>query len=282
MAWLGAALDAGRRRGCRGSRLRLLASGTIVTVGVTVVAAGAGWLVALAAERLGMLGVVLEAVALKVTLSARGLAVAAERVASSLARGDTATARAVVGLHLVSRPTATLDAPRVASAAIESVAENLTDAVLAPLLFYVVLGLPGAAAYRAINTADAMHGYREGGLEHFGKAAARLDDLANLVPARLAALSLVLAAGLGRADARSAWTSMWHHHALTTSPNAGWTMAAMAGALGVRLEKPGHYAFGQGRDPQAADVWASVRLLWIGVAIAASLSCLIAISISSI
>jgi len=279
---MGAALDAGRRRLCRGSPARLLATGTALTVGVTIAAAAAGWVVTLVAERLGPLGIVLDIVALKGTLAARGLAAAAESVASSLARGDTAAARAVVGWHLVSRPTATLAAPHVASAAIESVAENLTDSVFAPLLFYAVLGLPGAAAYRAINTADAMLGYREGALEHFGKTAARLDDLWNLVPARLTALSLVLAAGLGGGDARGAWASMWRQHALTASPNAGWTMAAMAGALGVRLEKPGHYVLGHGPRPEVSDVRASLRLLWITTAIAAVASSLMAIWIGQV
>lgn len=279
---MGSALNAGRRRLCRGSPARLLAAGTALTVGVTIAAAAAGWLVALAAERLGPLGIVLEVVALKTTLAARGLATAAGSVAASLARDDIAAARAAVGRHLVSRPTTTLDAPHVASAAIESVAENLTDSVLAPLLSYAVLGLPGAAAYRAINTADAMLGYREGPLEHFGKAAARLDDLLNLVPARLAALLLVLAAGLGGGDARGAWRSTWRQHALTASPNAGWTMSAMAGALRVRLEKPDHYVLGQGRWPDVSDVRTSLRLLWIATALSAAGAILVAIVIAPV
>ena len=276
---MGSVLAAGRRRLCRGSPARLFALGAALTVGVAITAAAVGWIVTLLAERLGPLALILEIVALKATLAARGLATAAEGVASSLRRGDAAAARVAVGGHLVSRPTATLDVPRVASAAIESVAENLTDSVLAPLLFYAVLGLPGAAAYRAINTADAMFGYREGALEHFGKAAARLDDLCNLVPSRFAALLLVLAAGIGGGDARSAWTSMWREHARTASPNAGWTMAAMAGALGVRLEKVGHYVLGQGRWPAASDVSASVRLLGIAAALSAAVSALIVLLI---
>jgi adenosylcobinamide-phosphate synthase len=265
---MGAALQAGRRRLCRGSPAQLLAAGAALTVGVAIAAAAAGWGVALAAARLGLVGIVVEAVALKTMLAARGLAAAAETVASSLARDDISAARAAVGWHLVSRTTGQLDAPHVASAAIESVAENLTDSVLAPFFFYVVLGLPGVAAYRAINTADALFGYREGALEHFGKAAARLDDLLNFLPARLAALVLVLAAGLGGGDPRGAWTCLWRQHERTASPNAGWTMAAMAGALAVRLEKPGHYVLGDGRWPEVADVRASLRVFWIATVIA--------------
>jgi adenosylcobinamide-phosphate synthase len=155
----------------------------------------------------------------------------------------------------VSRPTATLDAGHVASGAIESVAENLTDALVAPVACFVAFGLPGALAYRALNTADTMLGYREGPLEYFGKAAARLDDVANLVPARLAALAIVLAAGVSSA---AAWLAMARDHARTASPNAGWTMAAMAGALGVTLHKPAAYRLGRGPMPAAGDIERSI------------------------
>ena len=136
--------------------------------------------------------------ALKSTLALRGLTAAGREVAGALERGDLVAARASVGRHLVSRPTATLRAEQVAAGAIESLAENLTDSFVAPLMFYLLFGLPGACAYRALNTADSMLGYREGALEYFGKLAARLDDVANLIPARLAALALVVAAGPAR------------------------------------------------------------------------------------
>jgi adenosylcobinamide-phosphate synthase len=173
-----------------------------------------------------------------------------------------------VGRHLVSRPTAGLDSSSVASAAVESVAENTTDSVVAPLLFYAVLGLPGAAVYRAVNTADAVLGYRTGVLEHFGKAAARLDDLLNLLPARLAAALLVIAAPLAGASASGAVRVLWADGQRTASPNAGLAMAAAAGALDLRLEKPGHYRLGAGRPPVPADIRRSVRLLWTAVGLA--------------
>src|SRR5262249_54209283 len=154
--------------------------------------------------------------------------------------------RGLVGFHLVSRPTSGLSEGQVASAAVESAAENLTDAFVAPLLWYSALGLAGAFLYRTVNTADAMIGYREGALEYFGKASARLDDLLSLIPARIAGLAVVGAAALTGEDFRSAWTTMHHDHGRTASPNAGWTMSAMAGALGVMLEKPGTYRLGAG------------------------------------
>ncbi len=261
MAWIGTALGAGRDRLCRGGPARLVLAGATVTLVVTGIAALAGGALAHVAAVLGPAGLVLEALALKMTLSARSLAAAARGVGRDLERNDLTAARTAVGRHLVSRSTVTLDASRVASAAVESVAENLTDAITAPLLFYLAFGLPGAFAYRALNTADAMLGYREGALEHFGKVAARLDDLANLAPARLGALALVVAAALVGAEGRRAWRAMWRDHARTSSPNAGWTMAAMAGALGVRLEKPGHYVLGNGRLPGVCDIEAAIRVM---------------------
>jgi adenosylcobinamide-phosphate synthase len=258
VAWIGRALAAGRSRICRGGRVRLLLGGAALTVAVTALAAGAGALVAALATALGPLGLLLQVVTLKSTVSLSGLARAARSVALALERGDLETARASLGWHLVSRPTARLDAGQVASGAIESVAENLTDALVAPVAFFLVFGLTGALAYRALNTADAMLGYREGALEYFGKVAARLDDVANLVPARLAALAIVVTAGSASA---AAWRTMARDHARTASPNAGWTMAAMAGALGVTLQKPAAYRLGGGPMPGPAEIERSIVLV---------------------
>jgi adenosylcobinamide-phosphate synthase len=257
VAWCGRVLTAGRARLCRGGRPRLLLGGAALTVGVMLVAGGAGALVAELAAVLGPAGLVLEAAALKFTISPRGLVRAARSVTSALESGELDGARAILGWHLVSRPTATLDAGQVVSGAIESVAENLTDALVAPVVFFLALGLPGALAYRALNTADTMLGYREGALEYFGKVAARLDDVANLVPARLAALAIVMTAGPA---APSAWVAMARDHGRTASPNAGWTMAAMAGALGVTLQKPAAYRLGRGPMPVPADIERSIAL----------------------
>jgi adenosylcobinamide-phosphate synthase len=272
VAWMGRALAAGRRVLCRGPRIALLLGGASLTLAVMGLGAGAGHLVGTLASVLGPAGLVLEAIALKSTLSLRDLARAARSVAVALAWNDVTEARARLGFHLVSRPTATLDAGQVASGAIESVAENLADAVVAPVVFFLLLGLPGALAYRALNTADTMLGYREGALEYFGKIAARLDDLVNLVPARVAALAIVAAAGT---HAPAAWSTLVRDHARTASPNAGWTMSAMAGALGVRLEKPNTYRLGHGPLPDAIDVERSLALLGRAAALSI-LACLLA------
>lgn len=211
---------------------------------------------------------------LKTTFAWRTLHQAGERVQQPLAVGDLDGARA--GLRwLVSRDTAQLDAPLLAAAAIESLAENASDSLVAPLLAYALAGLPAACAYRAVNTLDAMVGYR-GRYEYLGKAPARLDDLLNIVPARLAGLLIVAAAGLCGADARQAWRVMWRDHAATASPNAGYPMAAMAGALGVRLEKTGHYCLNaDGRPPTADDVRRAGRVVLAALGVASLTICLL-------
>jgi adenosylcobinamide-phosphate synthase len=271
VAWLGAAIAGGRRHLARGPVVRLLIAGAGLTAAIALASALAGTLVAQLAAQVGVGGLVLEGAALSLCLSVRGLWRAAGEVAALLEAGDLAGARAALAFHLVSRPTRDLDAGEVAAATVESVAENLTDSVLAPALMYLAFGLPGAALYRAVNTADAMLGYRDGDLEHFGKLAARADDLLNLVPARIAALSIVGAAALASASPAGAARTMWRDRGRTASPNAGWTMAAMAGALGVRLVKRGAYELGDGPLPGAhhirrsrqVTVWAAALALLV-------------------
>ncbi len=190
---------------------------------------------------------------LKATFAYTGLVKAARQVKAALERGDLPEARRLVSWHLVGRDTSQLDAGLVAAAAVESVAENITDGIVAPLLFFALAGLPGAWAYRFVNTCDSMLGYRDPVHEHLGKFAARLDDVLNFIPARLTGLLLVAAAGLSGEHAAGAWQAMWHQHRRTASPNAGWTMSAMAGALGVTLEKVGHYRLEGGPAPPGAE-----------------------------
>ena len=152
----------------------------------------------------------------------------------------------------------------MSSSAIESVAEGLCDSVVAPLFYFLIFGLPGAFAYRAINTLDSMIGYR-GKYEYLGKFAARLDDVLNYIPARLAFLFIVIAASLKKMG-REAWQVARRDHTQTSSPNAGWPMAAMAGALHVRLEKPGHYVLGDGKEPKPDDIDRAVNMFTIAAA----------------
>ena len=154
-------------------------------------------------------------------------------VARPLARGDLAEARAAVA-HVVGRDVEVLDASGVAGAALESLAESFNDGVVAPVFWLALAGLPGLYAYKAINTADSLIGHREPRWRAFGWAAARADDLANLVPARIAGSLIALAAGRG-------WRVMARDAGRHASPNAGWPEAAMAGALDVRLGGPARY-----------------------------------------
>ena len=228
------------------------------------------WAIAAGLSALHPLAYLIVAAALlKTAFSVRMLRRVAARVGRLLAAGDLAAARREMSA-LVSRDAATLTAGQMAAAAIESVAENITDSVVAPLLAFALFGLPGAAAYRALNTLDSMVGYH-GRYEYLGKASARLDDLANLLPARLAALLLCLAiALLPGMSGRRAVPIMLAHRRRTESPNAGWTMAAMAGGLGVTLEKTGHYRLGDpAPEPAAPHIRRATRALYVATALAA-------------
>jgi adenosylcobinamide-phosphate synthase len=167
--------------------------------------------------------------------------------------------------HLVSRDRSQLSEDLAAAAAIESLAENVSDAVVAPLFYYMLFGLPGAAAYRLFNTFDSMIGYH-GRYEFLGKAAARLDDALNLLPSRLTALLIIVLAPLFGGNRRTAW-QVWRRDAgKTESPNAGHPMAAVAGALEIQLEKVDHYRLGYARNaltPQRLRQ-AEQMVWWIG------------------
>lgn len=254
VAALDARLNLGEERRARG----------VVAVAVLVLGAGlAGLLLAWLPGRWA------EVIVLAVLVAQRSLAdhvrAVGDALRISLPAGRLAVAR------IVGRDTAAMTEPAVARAAIESAAENLSDGVVAPVFWYAVAGLPGLLVYKIVNTADSMIGHRTPRHEAFGWAAARLDDLLNLIPARLTALLLWLVSpqlwsrerfwrGV-RADAR--------RHA---SPNAGWSEAVMARALDVALSGPRAYRGrtidapfvneGGRRDPGPAEVGQSVRLLW--------------------
>ena len=202
---------------------------------------------------------ILTGIFLKPVFAFRRLIEAGCEIEKALGKDDLVEARRLTGWHLVSRDTAHLSQSQVASAVVESLAENLTDSFLAPLFFFSIFGLlyglPAAWFYRFINTTDAMIGYRTSQYEYLGKFAARLDDVLNWLPARLAALCLVAGAALCGLDVRGAWQVMLRQHARTSSPNAGWTMAAAAGALGVRLKKMGCYDLNETKGlPNVEDI----------------------------
>ena len=184
---------------------------------------------------------------LKSSFSLRGLGRAARVVETALVRGDLSSARFELR-SLCSRDASALDEPLLAAAVVESVAENASDSFVAPLFYFALFGVPGAIFYRAVNTLDAMIGYR-GKYEWLGKASARIDDLLNLIPARLTAALLLVAGKLLGLDLREGWRVLLRDGRSTESPNAGLPMATMAGLLRVRLEKRGCYVLGDPLEP---------------------------------
>ncbi len=215
------------------------------------------------------LGILVAGVLASTLVAQRSLNRHVADVATALDKDGAATGRVAVA-RIVGRDTAELDAAGVARAAIESLAENFSDAVVAPVIWMVIGGLPGAALYKAINTADSMIGHRTPRHEAFGWAAARLDDLINLPASRLSALLFVSAAALTKdADPAAAWRAVRHDAARHRSPNAGYPEAAMAGALGLSLAGPRSYGgvsvddalMGAGRrDANAADIRRALAL----------------------
>ncbi len=214
-------------------------------------------------------GIFLAALAASALIAQRSLHRHVADVALALEKDGLEAGRRAVA-RIVGRDTGVLDEAGVARAAIESLAENFSDGVVAPVLWMIIGGLPGAALYKAINTADSMIGHRTPRHEAFGWAAARLDDLINLPASRLSAVLIVAAAALsGDATVAAAWQAVVRDAPKHRSPNAGYPEAAMAGALGLALAGPRLYGgvevddatMGQGRrDASAADIRRALAL----------------------
>ena len=283
VVWMGAAASLLARVVPERSLSAFLYGALIVVVIVGASAVAAFMLVALLSWIGPIAYVVGGAVLLRPMFAVRGLTSAARATQTAL-EGDQPDAARESLRSLVSRDAASLSESEVAGAAIESVAENTTDSCIAPWMAFALFGLPGAVAYRAINTLDSMIGYR-GRYEYLGKAAARLDDIINRIPARMSAILLLLAGGVSGHRMRRGWSTMLRDHGLTASPNAGWTMSAMSGLLGRRLEKAGDYQLGDELpEPGAGDIGDSVRIGEragvLGLAVSLALMALLGLGIS--
>lgn len=272
VAWMGSVISALGGAAPTSGRVRPLAAGFVIISSGVAACAVIGWQIEKVASWCPWgIGVLMQAIVLKQTFSINSLASAATAIMEAMRGGDLATARQQLAFHLVSRDVSELDASQTAAATIESVAENTSDSVVAPLFYYAIAGLAGALAYRFVNTCDAMMGYRTARYEWLGKPAARMDDLLNLIPARLTALIILAVGGMMFRQRPFAGASVWlRDRRATASPNAGHPMSAAAGVLDVELEKVGHYRLGSGqRPPSAADIARAVGLLRITSAIAA-------------
>jgi adenosylcobinamide-phosphate synthase len=270
VTWIGRLIDALEKwlnRDTAGSRERRSAG--VVAVLILVAVVGAVTLVIEYGLLRLPLGIFVASLLASTLVAQRSLNRHVADVATALEKDGIAAGRIAVA-RIVGRDTAELDAAGVARAAIESLAENFSDAVVAPVIWMVIGGLPGAALYKAINTADSMIGHRTQRHEAFGWAAARLDDLINLPASRLSALLFVAGAALTKdSDPGAGWRAMRRDAARHRSPNAGYPEAAMAGALGLSLAGPRSYggvsvddaSMGNGRrDANAADIRRALAL----------------------
>ncbi len=248
---------AARRRRGRLALAVVLAAAAVPAAGVQALAAG--WA-----------GALVLAVLASSLLAQRSLARHVAAVAAALDAGGLVAGRAAVA-RIVGRDPEALDAAAVSRAAIESLAENFSDGVVAPALWLAVAGLPGGAAYKAVNTADSMIGHLDDRHRDFGRASARLDDLLNLPASRLSAALLTAAAlVVPGASPRGAWAAVRRDARRHRSPNAGWPEAALAGALGFALGGPrsygglvvddGYMGTGGRRDLGPADIRRALRL----------------------
>jgi adenosylcobinamide-phosphate synthase len=268
VTWLGRLIDLLDRHLNAGAHRR--AKGVVAVATLVMAAAGIG----IALTQLfrvipgGWIG---EAIVASTLLAQKELGRSVRAVADALGHGLPAGREAVS--HIVGRDTADLDEAAVSRAAVETLAESTSDGVVAPLFWLVVAGLPGMLVYKAINTADSMIGHRTPRFLEFGWASARLDDLLNLIPARLTALLVAATSVFVRdADARNALRATIRDARKHQSPNAGWPEAAFAGALNFQLGGPRAYAgeihqlpaFGDGRaNLGPADIRLALDLYWM-------------------
>jgi adenosylcobinamide-phosphate synthase len=181
-------------------------------------------------------------------------------IAEAAKEGDYDKARQLLH-YIVRRDPNKLNERQIVSAAVESIAESTTDGITSPFFYFALFGVPGAVAYRVINTLDSMVGYKDKEHANIGWFSASVDTIANYVPARLTAVLMVLAAFFLRENWRESWRILQRDKKNTASLNAGWTLSAMAGALNVQLEKPGFYRLGDGEGLSPSHIMKALRIM---------------------
>ncbi len=245
--------------------------GAFVVLAGTAIAAGIGLLLQFLFTLLPWpIAWLAKAMVLKMTLSLCNLAAAAEEVWETLKSEDLPRAQALVRYYVVNRDTSRLNSIELSAATVGEIAKNASDGIVAPLLCYALGGLPAALAYCFIDTADAVMGHRDDQHEWLGKIPARLDDLVNLIPARLTAWLMIGATLFANANFRIAYLVWWHEARLSDSINTGYPLSSMAGALEIEIENFGHYRIGAGhRFPEPGDIPRAVRVLYSTTALTA-------------
>ncbi len=247
----------------------LLLTGLLTAIVIPSVAAAATWFLLRGITHVSLLAGSIATVYLAyTTLSVRGLDQAAQTVIGSLKRAQLPKARAALAM-IVGRDTQTLDEPDIVRATIETVAENTSDGFVAPMFYLAIGGVPAAVAYKAINTLDSLFGHKNERYLYFGCAAARVDDVANYLPARLTAVLVVLSAFMLGMSWKKAVQITLRDAKLQPSPNAGFPEAAYAGALGIRLGGTNVYGghsvhkayIGDAERPLTTDLYPAVRRL---------------------
>lgn len=204
--------------------------------------------------------IIVGAVLFKATFAVKGMGFYTKPIAATLKGKDLDGARKWLPF-IVRRDPNTLDERGIISAAIESIAESTTDGITAPFFFFALLGVSGAFAYRVVNTLDSMVGYKNVENKNVGWFSAKLDMILNFVPARLTAYLMVAAASLLGEDWRESWRILQRDKHKTASPNAGWTISAMAGALNIQLEKQGYYVLGDNHGLSADHIDRALRMM---------------------
>ncbi|MEP2979563.1 MAG: adenosylcobinamide-phosphate synthase CbiB [Lentilitoribacter sp.] len=207
-----------------------------------IIALGIGVLLASVFREIGVMGFVIEIIIVAVLIAQKSMSDHIKSIIVPLSSGDIEGARYAVSM-IVGRQTSEMNASDVTRSSIESLAENFSDGVVAPIFWYALLGLPGILMYKMLNTADSMIGHKSVEYEDFGWASAKLDDMANWLPARLSALLIAVAAliSIGPKSFKDAIWTVLNNASLHRSPNAGWPETAMAGALGIVLSGPRSY-----------------------------------------
>jgi adenosylcobinamide-phosphate synthase len=213
-----------------------------------------------------VLYIIVGAVLFKATFAIRGMGQYTKPIAKALKEKNLAEARKWLP-YIVRRDPNTLNERQIISAAVESIAESTTDGITAPFFFYALFGVPGAFAYRVVNTLDSMVGYKNVENRNIGWFSAKLDTIANYVPARLTAYLMVAAALLTAEDWRESYGILQRDKHKTASPNAGYTISAMAGALNVQLEKQGYYTLGDDHGISPEHIPKALRVMTVTAAL---------------